>query len=592
MMLFSLGIAGLFVYITYLYTKKFQAWHRPGVWVFMVFAVLYVLLVVKCLWTWKKMATAFTKEQQADKDKEQGRLTRSKSAIERAKEAAGNAKNVYQKFQVNGQWFLWKLYVSELFESAQQCINLVTVYLCSLPVGWTASMCLGLAIECFHTAWTMTHKNTPARRDRQVKIDTTVDFLCVAIPLCVMWFAYGVPISIPEMLSITLMPTFFMLGKLDDILEEGIHHRAAQQVLREQSRRSSELKRRRQSLFQQVAHLEMAKEQEDKVPRPVRWLAAGCKSLFGLFFLVVAIAHVAMQPTGCDDTTWAKGCVNKIPFCKSLFTPTCNCVSLKIENDYKLVALPNSLVDEMTALRKVFIRNCNLTKLPPRMEQLTEMVDFEISFNRLEEFMVDVLKWGKLDTLYLMYNNITGYNENAFWTHPILTALSLANNKIQMPIGKIYMPWLTWLELNDNNIILTKTFGTDTTPNLLYLYLSGNFLKQNPDKSLKAKLLHLGIGGCNLKLLPSYISGFKELRYLDARDNNISMVDNDLKNLLKTNHVESYFSGNPVCNIDDSLDCEPLCSKSCWSRKVSNDGICDTDCNSESCGFDGGDCKI
>ena len=50
--LFSLGIAALFVYIVYLYTKKFQAWHRPGVWVFMVFAVLYVLLVVKCLWTW------------------------------------------------------------------------------------------------------------------------------------------------------------------------------------------------------------------------------------------------------------------------------------------------------------------------------------------------------------------------------------------------------------------------------------------------------------------------------------------------------------------------------------------------------------
>ena len=68
-MLFSLGIAGLFVYIVYLYTKKFQAWHRPGVWVFMVFAVLYVLLVVKCLWTWKKMATAFTVQQQAEKDK-------------------------------------------------------------------------------------------------------------------------------------------------------------------------------------------------------------------------------------------------------------------------------------------------------------------------------------------------------------------------------------------------------------------------------------------------------------------------------------------------------------------------------------------
>ena len=48
--------------------------------------------------------------------------------------------------------------------------------------------------------------------------------------------------------------------------------------------RSFKQKRRKESLFHQVAHLEMAKEQEDKVPRPVRLVAAGCKGLFGLFF--------------------------------------------------------------------------------------------------------------------------------------------------------------------------------------------------------------------------------------------------------------------------------------------------------------------
>ena len=64
----------------------------------------------------------------------------------------------------------------------------------------------------FSYRWTMTHKNTPERRNRQVTIDTTVDFLCVAIPLCVMWFGYQVPISIQEMMAITLMPTFFYAG--------------------------------------------------------------------------------------------------------------------------------------------------------------------------------------------------------------------------------------------------------------------------------------------------------------------------------------------------------------------------------------------
>ena len=130
------------------------------------------------------MATAFTEQQQAERVEKQGGRKRSGSAVERAKQAAGNAKNIYEKLQVNGQWFLGKLYIFELFGSAQQCINLVTVYLCSLPVGWSASMCLGLAIECFHTAWTMTHKNTPARRNRQVKLDTATDFLCIEF-LCV-----------------------------------------------------------------------------------------------------------------------------------------------------------------------------------------------------------------------------------------------------------------------------------------------------------------------------------------------------------------------------------------------------------------------
>ncbi len=566
------------MYITYLYTKKFQAWHRPGVWVFMVFAVLYTLLTLMSLFTWKKIAKSYSK------DKTDRRNRRNQSFVEQFLQF----KNM---FNINGVLFLWKLYLFEFIEGINQILNFATVYSCTLPVGVTTSMCILLSTDAFYRAYQLRQPNTVARRDRQVKIDICIDFLCVAVPLCALWFAYGIPISIPEMIQIMVWPTLCLFSKLRSIIREIIRVRTDNAIFREQTKLSETVNRNRRSIFRTSNSVKISKQQQKRVPKIVSTGYCVYNILYGLFFVVVAIAHVAVQPTGCDDTTWKNGCVNKIPFCKSLFTPTCNCVSLQIENDYNLTTLPNSLVDEMTGLRKVFIRNCNLTTLPPRMEQLTEMVDFEVSFNRLEEFMVDVGKWERLNKLYLMHNNISSYND-VVWTHPILTALSLANNKIQMPIGKIYMPWLNWLELNDNNIILTKTFGTDTTPNLLYLYLSGNFLKQNPDKSLKAKLLHLGIGGCNLKLLPSYISGFKELRYLDARDNNISMVDNDLKNLLKTNHVESYFSGNPVCNIDDSLDCEPLCSKSCWSREVSNNGICDIDCNSESCEFDGGDCKI
>ena len=64
-----------------------------------------------------------------------------------------------------------------------------------------------------------------------------------------------------------------------------------------------------------------------------------------------------------------------------------------------------------------------------------------------------------------------------------------------------------------------------------------------------------------------------------------------MENLRK--HVESYFSGNlDLCtsNTDKSLDCEPLCSKYCWSRNVIKDGYCDIECNDKLCNYDGGDC--
>jgi Leucine-rich repeat (LRR) protein len=227
------------------------------------------------------------------------------------------------------------------------------------------------------------------------------------------------------------------------------------------------------------------------------------------------------------------------------------------------------------------------------MEQLTEMVDFEISFNRLQAFDVDILKWKKLNKLYLMYNNISRYNEQALWTHPELAGLGIGNNSIRMPISAdIYMKSLHMLHLGENNMTIHHAFDIGSFPSLTYLYVNGNNLQSFPSESLKDHLSYLGIARCDLKSLPLYLSEFKNLKYLDARDNYLSSIDDGLKKNMDQNEVESYFSGNRIlCKVDKSLDCEPVCSKMCWSRKVSSDGFCDVECNTEECKFDGGDCK-
>ena len=155
-MLFSLGIASLFIYIAY-YTKKFQAWHRPGVWVFMVFAMLYTLLPLRYLFSWKKIAKSYNNNNNSGKRNHLFFI--------------GKFLDFQNMFNINGVLFLWKLYLFEFIESIIQIVNLATVYLCTLPVEATTSMCILLSTDAFYRAYQLRQPNTIARRDHQVKID-------------------------------------------------------------------------------------------------------------------------------------------------------------------------------------------------------------------------------------------------------------------------------------------------------------------------------------------------------------------------------------------------------------------------------------
>eukprot|EP00944_MAST-04C_sp_MAST-4C-sp1_P002573 g2573.t1 len=576
--LFSMGIAGLFVYITYLYTKRFQAWHRPGVWIFMVFAVLYMLLPLQYLFTWKKIAKSYSKN----------KLDKGNHSF------VGQCLNFRNMFNINGVLFLWKLYFFEFIESINQIVNLVTVYLCALPVEATTSMSILFSTDAFYRAYQLRQPNTISRRDHQVKIDICIDFLCVAVPLCLLWFAYDIDISIPEMIQITVWPAICLFSKLRSILREIIRARTGKAIILGQTKISKVEGRDRKSIFREPNSVNISKQQQERMPKIVSTAFSVYNIVYGLFFLAVAIAHCAIQPAGCDETTWSKGCVNKIPFCgKGLFTPTCNCASLRIENDYSLTTLPDSLVANMTGLRKVFIGNCNLTKLPPRMEQLTEMVEFQILSNRLGAFDVDIRKWEKLDSLDLTYNKLRSFKHSTLWTHKNLRYLDISDNiGMELPDAttEISMPSLLFFACCNNSVNVPIRFDKNRFPNLLDLYLNGNHLVGFPDSSLKENLQYLGVARCNLKQLPSHLAEFNMLRYLDARDNNISVVNDRIMMLIKANQVESYFSGNAACNIDETLNCEPLCSKYCSSQNYLNDKFCHYECNSKECEYDGGDC--
>eukprot|EP00942_MAST-04A_sp_MAST-4A-sp1_P004348 g4348.t1 len=370
-----------------------------------------------------------------------------------------------------------------------------------------------------------------------------------------------------------------------------------ERIERQNKTQDSTQARKRKSILRLSHHRDTLEMQLKYFPKWLRYFFSMLNIGFVIFFISLISIQLSTQPSNstCSgiftEEVW-KGCKIKIPFCKHTFNPKCNCAYLHIENEKNLTTLPQNMVTEMDGLRHVFVRNCSLTKLPSNMEDLVEMTSFEISFNNLTEFHVNVKRWEMLVKLYLMYNNIKQYNKEAVWTHPNLVSLDLGNNAgMDMP-DEINLPLLSYLMLDGNEMKIAIAFSQKQLPALVFLYINGNYLIKFPDESLKSTLLELGISRCRLWSLPPYLSHFSNLIYLDARDNNITSVDADLKKLIHANGVESYFSGNELlCKFEKSLDCDPLCSKYCFSRNAPNNGVCDIECNEEACEYDGGDCK-
>lgn len=427
-----------------------------------------------------------------------------------------------------------------------------------------------------------------------VILDTIVDLFFLIVPLVVIYFGYGMQISAKEVLQIIAMPSISLYMKLPAVLEQNTHNCIHEDVMSKQNEACRSISRRRNSLFGASVNETIVKNQNKYFPRYAKMMMFVVSLVYVVVLLIILMVQVSFLDTCANkfdnSIVWNK-CEIKIPFCKHGFRPTCNCASLTIKNEPNLTKLPDNLGDEMSGLRKLFIRNCSLNTLPKKMELLKEMVDFEISFNKLNEFNVNITKWEKLVTLYLFHNNITKYDEKALWTHEHLLSVALNDNiGFKVPSIAIKMPSLQYLHVGENEMALNIDFNKETFPNLMMLFLNGNRIMKFPDRSLEGKLFWLGIARCELKFFPSYVSEFQQLKYLDARDNNITNIGDDFKTLIKKNKMESYFSGNPVCHTDTSLDCQPLCSQQCWSRHVSKNGYCDEKCNSEECGYDGGDC--
>ncbi len=596
-LLSMLLISGLFGYLTYIYTSWFVKFNRDFVWAFIIMGCLFLFLILYYLIRWRNMVKKFMEEENAasKEEEEEHKDTSTTSWFDKAKSR-------YNDFQIIGKYYLLQLYMLEIIESMNQIINVFTVYTCSLPVEITSILCILLGMDCFHTTKFMIQDNNPGKRDRQIIIDTCMDFLCVIVPIFVMYFGYRVPISVQDMLQITCIQTFTMLMKLDTILEEIIRSRTAKATLQAQEKTAAKVDRHRKSLFRGLSHYEIGEQQQIAIPKVVHMGAGCCKFIFGILFMCIGIAHLAVQnDVQCEPELLWKSCEVKVPFCGDMFKPTCNCVVLDVKK-HNWTVLPKEM-NEMMALKVMKVNHGPLEKLSEIFDvDFSKVVFLDLSYNALSNIPKSIGDI-KIKTLKLANNKLVEIPDS-IWGNVYTVHLEFDNNNISsIPLSVQKATALNRLFMTNNSLVDLRDNIFDNLK-LYSLFLDGNKLKSIPQSVLSMKTLrNLKISDNYISHIPKDIMNLMELDDIDLRNNTIASLPNEFEKLSNT-LTYIYLHNNPICtnkwldtnvNIKEMIEsspgagCEEQCSIYCQDRYLGN-GICGGECNFEDCKFDGGDC--
>jgi hypothetical protein len=582
-------LSAIFFYLEYQYSHYFQRTDKVYFGVFIFIGCMCIVPPLYRLVFWKAIV-ANTAE-----NIEKGDTSERKTCV-------AKVNGLYKDVQIDGKFFLFVLYIQETLESANQIVNFRTIYLCSLPLSMSSPMCIILGIDAVHSATSIFRKNTIATRNRQVMIDTFMDCFCTGFPICIMFYWFVIPIDHTEMLLMTTIPGLSLLLKLDNIFEEILRARSAHMLKKKQTLRASFSSRRRLSMFEEIDHYKLAETQQALVPKTLRVSVGVLKCTTGLFFLVMAMIHmIGIGALSCKEEVWGS-CQLKVPYCRNLFTPKCDCAVLRAKN-HNWTALPKQL-NSMNSLRIMEICHGPLEKLPSNFDSNFPILSvLKLPQNELRNIPSSIGTM-KLHVLHLQNNNLTAL-PSPIWGNEHVLELEVGNNNIsEIPTTVQNAKMLTNLVVSNNSLsaVPKELFLVN---GLLSLKLDGNYITSIPNEIENLKHLQI-IDAQNNRIasVSKEIEKLSRLDTLDIRNNILDSIPAELSNLRSLIYI--YLHGNPICSngwlpkAPNSLQelvknspgagCNKQCSMFC-KDVYTNDGMCDPECNSLSCTFDRGDCE-
>ena len=548
---------------------------REGLWVFFALGALSWLLVVLFVVRTCVGICPIKKDKKTEEEQEEEQEEKQEEKKEtRLALAFHSLKARYNDFtDVNGKYYLTKMYAAELFEHTTQVYSLVTIYLCLMPVEISVIVCAVLTIELLINICATFRMRSQEIRDRLILLDIFTDIFCIAFPLLYTWLSFKVPVHINKMFVIMIYPTLSLLSKLNDIWEDYFKI-DLQRIDEENRKKKSTGSRRRRSILNLSQNKETLEIQLEYFPNWLRYTFTVLNVCFIVFFVSLSCVQLATQPSWQEcssfltEEVW-EGCQVAVPFCQNPFVAECDCAVL-----------------EMT--------NYTQKKLPPSFGNLSSLVKFGIYTGELEQLP------------HSFGNN-----------HKRLLDLRVIGNKLTaLPesVGKLENLIRLWV-FNNHLTSLPESVGK--LKNLIVFSVYNNQLTSLPESVGKLKnLINLFAWNNTLTSLPETVGGMTSLVDVDVRHNHLANLPSSVSEW--TNIEYMYVAGNPLCanlNIPSNLKgakglCEQQCSMDCPGVWL-GDGFCgDNDftyqntknvnpnvkpkpnsgCNTAACEYDKGDC--
>ena len=546
-------------------------WHR----IFLFWAICYILLFL--LYGIKILKLICT-------NGKKGKVHRRRSTMGWVPSCVMEIYKAKRHFNLRGKYFLMKLQISEVFEHFQRIFSYTVVYSCKMSPTMSIIQLALILVEVTYSSIEIFRLETKTMRDRRIFFDLFMDIFYNYFPIGWCWYYLHIPIDVSEMVQMTFLVSLWTLMKIRTLIKDIIFVGKKKIYFYRGEANPSLSKYRSQSSF--VTPISVQLTHFSKKRRLVFLLINGTFIIFCVGLLFLRIVNVFSNNDTCHqfytEKVW-QGCQVEVPFCQDPFKPHCDCAILKVYNFSRSQLDENSFL-HMNSLLKLNIVGGDLERLPQKLgTNFINLVELEVSGNRLSSIPDDVGEWKKLMKLSVRNNRLVAL-PLALGKLTSLTWLDCGHNQIAA-LQREHLAGLDRLSTlrANNNLIASLPVEVGDLLQLQSVWIHNNKLKSLPDSFGNLKdLVEFLAWNNTLEFLAESLGGLSDINVIDVRHNKIKAFPSKL--LSKRTKVKfPYFAGNPLCQNyklpDDKLYlagtmCEEQCSIDCENR-WQGDGKCD-----------------